>query len=145
LRPKKVLLCVSSDAQQLSILSFMLSTNGYKVEACDSSAKALLFAQTHDFRVLIVGRKLDSLTGDDLARLINPLAPWSRAIIICKPGEIPDDHFADVWMVEPYITSELLEHVNLMCKRKRGPHKKGNQVCNSHKKLSLAGSVQVPS
>lgn len=134
MRPKKVLLCVSSDAQQLSVLSFMLSTNGYKVEACDSSAKALLFAQMHDFRVLITSQKLDSLTGDDLARLINPLSPWSRAIIICKPGEIPDDHFTDEWMVEPCITSELLEHVHFMCKRKCGPHKK----------LSLAGSVQVP-
>ena len=113
----------------------MLSTNGYKVEACDSSSKALLFAQTHNFRVLIASQKLDESTGDDLARLINPLAPRSHSIIICKPGEIPDDHFADDWMVEPCITSELLEHVHVMCKRKPGPHKK----------LSLAGSVQVPS
>jgi DNA-binding response OmpR family regulator len=134
LRPKKVLLCVSSDAQQLSILSFMLSTNGYKVEACDSSAKALLFAKTHDFCVLIASQKLDSLTGDDLARLVNLLSPRSRAIIIYKTGEIPDDHFVDNWMVEPCITSELLEHVQVMCKRKSGPHKK----------LSLAGSAQVP-
>jgi len=124
LRPKKVLLCVSSDAQQLSVLSFMLSTNGYKVEACDSSAKALLFAQTHDFRVLIASQKLDGSTGDDLVRLINPLAPRSRSIIICKPGEIPEDHFADSCMVEPYITSELLEHVRIMCKRKHRPQRR---------------------
>lgn len=134
MRPKKVLLCVSSDAQQLSILSFMLSTNGYKVDAFDSSAKAFMFAQANKFRVLIASQKLDSLTGDDLARLINPLSPWSRAIIICKPGEIPDDHFVDDWMVEPCITRELLERVRVMCKRKPGPHKK----------LSLAGSAQVP-
>jgi DNA-binding response OmpR family regulator len=135
LRPKKVLLCISSDAQQISILSFMLSTNGYKVEACDSSAKALLFAQTHDFRVLIASQKLDESTGDDLARLINSLAPRAHSIVICKPGEIPEDRFADVCMVEPYIPSELLEHVHVMCKRKHGPHKK----------LPLAGSAQVTS
>ncbi|MGH9519587.1 MAG: response regulator, partial [Terriglobales bacterium] len=45
MRPKKVILCIDHHEQDLSVLSFMLSTNGYRVLAATGAAQALeLFA-----------------------------------------------------------------------------------------------------
>ena len=45
MRPKKVILCVNHNEQELSVLKFMLSTNGYRVFAAASGQEAIgLFA-----------------------------------------------------------------------------------------------------
>lgn len=41
MRPKKVILCVNHNEQELSVLKFMLSTNGYRVFAAISAQEAI--------------------------------------------------------------------------------------------------------
>ena len=45
MRPKKVILCVDDNEQELSVLKFMLSTNGYRVVSALTGQEAIgLFA-----------------------------------------------------------------------------------------------------
>ena len=47
MRPKKVILCVNSNQQELSVMSFMLTTNGYRVAPAASAQEAIsIFAET---------------------------------------------------------------------------------------------------
>ena len=41
MRPKKVILCVDDNEQDLSVLKFMLSTNGYRVLSASNGLEAL--------------------------------------------------------------------------------------------------------
>ena len=46
MRPKKVILCVDDNEQDLSVLKFMLVTNGYRVVAATNGQEAIaLFAE----------------------------------------------------------------------------------------------------
>ena len=46
MRPKKVILCVDDNEQELSVLKFMLATNGYRVVSASNGQEAIgLFAE----------------------------------------------------------------------------------------------------
>ena len=46
MRPKKVILCVDDNEQDLSVLKFMLATNGYKVLSAINGQEAIgIFAE----------------------------------------------------------------------------------------------------
>src|SRR5580658_4971362 len=47
MRPKKVILCVDDNEQELSVLKFMLATNGYRVVSAVTGQEAIgIFAET---------------------------------------------------------------------------------------------------
>jgi len=47
MRPKKVILCVDDNEQELSVLTFMLTINGYKVFSATTGQEAIaIFAET---------------------------------------------------------------------------------------------------
>ena len=41
MRPKKVILCVDDNEQELSVLKFMLTTNGYRVLSASNGQEAI--------------------------------------------------------------------------------------------------------
>ena len=41
MRPKKVILCVDDNEQELSVLKFMLATNGYRVVSACTGQEAI--------------------------------------------------------------------------------------------------------
>ena len=41
MRPKKVILCVDDNEQELSVLKFMLATNGYRVVSATNGQEAI--------------------------------------------------------------------------------------------------------
>ncbi len=43
MRPKKVILCVDDNEQELSVLKFMLTTNGYRVLAAKTGRRRSMF------------------------------------------------------------------------------------------------------
>src|SRR5208337_1952812 len=46
MRPKKVILCVDDNEQELSVLKFMLATNGYRVVSASTGQEAIgIFAE----------------------------------------------------------------------------------------------------
>ena len=43
MRPKKVILCVDDNEQELSVLKFMLTTNGYRVLSARAARRQFMF------------------------------------------------------------------------------------------------------
>ena len=94
MRPKKVILCVDDNEQELSVLSFMLSTNGYRVvSAC-------------------TGQDAIGIFGQNQVDLGDPQK---------MGGEM---HTADALLAKRNCSpQELLERIKVMSVRKRGPRK----------------------
>ena len=46
MRPKKVILCVDDNEQELSVLKFMLATNGYRVLSASNGQEAIAIFAT---------------------------------------------------------------------------------------------------
>jgi two-component system, OmpR family, response regulator CpxR len=69
MRPKKVILCVDDNEQELSVLKFMLATNGYRVVSALTGQEAIgIFAET----------TVDLVLADFAMPQMNGVSWWSR-------------------------------------------------------------------
>lgn len=129
MRPKKVILCVDSNEQRLSILKFTLATNGYRaLTAVTDEEAAGLFTSTHVDLVLaelgVSPVNKEILTGVQLVARLKHLAPHVPMILLGDPKALGDQvHIADALLVRTFSTGELLERIKVMAARKRGPRK----------------------
>ena len=53
MRPKKIILCVDDNEQELSVLKFMLSTNGYKVVSASNGQEAIGLFSTNQVDLVL--------------------------------------------------------------------------------------------
>ena len=126
MRPKKVILCVDDNEQDLSVLKFMLATNGYRVLAATSGQEALaIFAEAAQVDLVLSDCAMPQMNGKQLAERLKRLAPHVPMILLGDPqamgGEI---HVADTMLAKKNCSpQELLERVKVMSARKRGPRK----------------------
>ena len=123
MRPKKVCLCVSSDIQALSILAFVLHTNGFAVRQAATVDEALLIARNGFFDVLLTHHALDPLGGVDgnqLIQQVKELQPVARSILIRAANAGTIESYADAQIDLPWEAAKLLEVVRLLSRRKRG-------------------------
>jgi CheY-like chemotaxis protein len=138
MRPKKIILCVDDNEQDLSVLKFMLMTNGYRVVSTASPQEALgLFAeQTVD--LVITDFTMPQMNGDLLVKRLKQLAPGVPMILLGDPHKMGDQiHGADLLLAKKhYSTQELLERIKHMSARKRGPRKGSTRVL--HQELAVA-------
>lgn len=125
MRPKKIILCVDDNEQDLSVMTFMLSTNGYRVFAATGGQEAIsIFAETavdlvladHSIRQMSSGHLLDQL---------KQIAPHVPMILLGDPQKAGSDiQAADLLIAKKACSSvELLERIKVMSTRKRGPRK----------------------
>jgi DNA-binding response OmpR family regulator len=114
MRPKKIILCVDPNEQQLSELKFMLTINGYRVLAASDERQAVaMFSGGVDI-VLAV----DCEIVERLKRMRN------YTPMILMGDKLPPLHSADSFVNRKiFTTSELLERIKVMAARKRGPRK----------------------
>ncbi len=126
MRPKKVILCVDDNEQELSVLKFMLSTNGYRVLAATSGQEALtIFGENAQIDLVLSDFAMPQMNGKQLAERLKRLAPHVPMLLLGDPqtmgGEI---HAADAILAKKNCSpQELLERVKVMSARKRGPRK----------------------
>jgi CheY-like chemotaxis protein len=125
MRPKKVILCVDDNEQELSVLKFMLATNGYRVVSASTGQEAIgIFAEcTVD--LVLADFQMPQMNGSQLVGRLKMIAPHIPMILLGDPqrmgGEI---HGADALLAKKNITSqELLERIKVLSARKRGPRK----------------------
>ena len=123
MRPKKILLLVNDNVQELSVMSFMLETNGYRVIQANSGKEAIkFFAEEHPDLVL-ADFVMPLMDGRKLVAKLKQITPYIPMILLGDPmtmaGEI---HSADALVDKKNIsTCELLERIKVMSARKRGP------------------------
>jgi two-component system response regulator CpxR len=125
MRPKKVILCVDDNEQELSVLKFMLATNGYRVLSASNGQEAIgMFAEvTVDLVLTDFG--MPQMNGSQLVDRLKQIAQHVPMILLGDPQKMGGDiHAADALLAKKNCTpQELLERIKVMSARKRGPRK----------------------
>jgi CheY-like chemotaxis protein len=125
MRPKKVILCVDDNEQELSVLKFMLATNGYKVFAACTGQEAIGIFAGSQIDLVLADYAMPQMNGNQLVGRLKQIAPHIPMILLGDPqrmgGEI---HSADALLAKKNCSAqELLERIKVMSARKRGPRK----------------------
>ena len=125
MRPKKIILCVDDNEQELSVTKFMLSTNGYKVIAALNAQEAIAAFSGAQIDLVLADHSLPQMSGGQLVDRLKQIAPHVPMILLGDPqrmmGEI---HSADALLAKKQCSPlELLEKIKTMSTRKRGPRK----------------------
>jgi len=125
MRPKKVILCVDDNEQELSVLKFMLVTNGYRVLAALSGQEAIGIFQQNAVDLVLADHSMPQMSGDQLVTKLKQIAAHVPMVLLGDPQKMGGQiHGADALLAKKTCTSqELLERVKLMSARKRGPRK----------------------
>ena len=138
MRPKKVILCVDDNEQELSVLKFMLATNGYRVLSASNGHEAIaVFASAPQIDLVLSDTNMPQMSGGQLVERLKRMAGHVPMILrgeaqagapgagsppgAAGPGQI---HAADALLIRKNCSSlELLERIKVMSARKRGPRK----------------------
>jgi CheY-like chemotaxis protein len=139
MRPKKVILCVDDNEQELSVLTFMLVTNGYKVLSASSGQDAIgMFAETA-VDLVLTDFAMPQMNGSQLVDRLKQVAQHIPMILLGDPQRMGGDiHAADALLAKKNCTSqELLERIKTMSARKRGP-RKGSVRVSQVEELAVA-------
>ncbi|HEY1805384.1 MAG TPA: response regulator [Terracidiphilus sp.] len=131
MRPKKVILCVDDNEQELSVLKFTLTTNGYRVLAASNGHEAIaVFSAAPQIDLVLADTNMPQMSGIQLAERLKRMRSHVPLLLLGDAqgagGEI---HAADAVMARKNCTSfELLERVKIMSARKRGPRKGTHRI-----------------
>jgi CheY-like chemotaxis protein len=140
MRPKKIILCVDDNEQELSVLKFMLATNGYKVvSACTGQEAIGVFADLQ-VDLVLADFNMPQMNGGQLVHRLKRIAAHVPMILLGDPqamgGEI---HVADAMLAKKNCSShELLERIKVMSARKRGPRKGAQRMAPVEQELAAA-------
>lgn len=139
MRPKKIILCVDDNEQELSVLSFMLATNGYRVFSANNGHDAIgIFAGT-TVDLVLSDYFMPQMNGDQLVNRLKQIAGHVPMILLGDPQKMGDQmHGADAMLPKKTCSpQELLERIKIMSARKRGPRKGAPRL--GHPALAVAG------
>jgi two-component system, OmpR family, response regulator CpxR len=125
MRPKKVILCVDDNEQELSVLKFMLVTNGYRVLASTNGQDAMEIFKENAVDLVLADHSMPQMSGDQLVGKLKQIASHVPMVLLGDPQKMNGQiHGADALLAKKTCTpQELLERVKLMSARKRGPRK----------------------
>lgn len=125
MRPKKIILCVDDNEQDLSVLKFMLMTNGYRVLSASNGHDAIgLFADAA-VDLVLSDFTMPQMNGDQLVIRLKQISAHVPMILLGDPQKNGDQlHGADILLPKKSCSPhELLERIKIMSARKRGPRK----------------------
>jgi CheY-like chemotaxis protein len=139
MRPKKVILCVDDNEQDLSVLKFMLSTNGYRVLSANNGPEAIALFGDHLVDMVLADAAMPHMNGDQLIRRLKQMAAHVPMVLMGDPQKTEGQmHGADALVAKKTCTPvELLERIKVMSARKRGP-RKGMQRLPQSNALAVA-------
>jgi two-component system response regulator CpxR len=132
MRPKKIILCVDDNEQDLSVLAFMLSTNGYRVLSAANGQEAIDKFAENAVDLVLADFGMPQMNGSQLIERLKRIAQHVPMILLGDPQRMGGDmHAADALLTKKNCTSvELLDRVKVMSQRKRGPRKGSVRVAN---------------
>src|SRR5271167_4774660 len=126
MRPKKVILCVDDNEQELSVLKFMLATNGYRVLAASNGQEAIaVFAAAPQIDLVISDTTMPQMSGGQLVERLKRMRSHVPMVLLGDAQAVNGEmHVADAVLARKNCsTQELLERIKVMSARKRGPRK----------------------
>ena len=107
MRPKKVILCVDDNEQELSVLKFMLATNGYRVLAASNGQEAIaVFAAAPQIDLVLADTTMPQMSGVQLVERLKRMRSHVPMMLLgdaqAVGGEI---HAADAVLARKNCTS----------------------------------------
>lgn len=143
MRPRKLILCVESNEQLLSVRKFLLETRGYRVVACASAAEALDYLQAAtpgSIDLLMSDLLLPQMDGNELVRRAKQLLPGLPTLIVSGTVTGYDRAAAaDAFLPKGACTpAEILDRIRILVARKRGPKKAVASVTVPQRELAVA-------
>jgi CheY-like chemotaxis protein len=125
MRPKKVILCVDDNEQELSVLKFMLATNGYRVVSASNGQEAISIFAGMQVDLVLADFTMPQMNGRQLVDRLKRIAAHVPMILLGDPQTMGAEiHAADALLAKKSCSSqELLERIKVMSARKRGPRK----------------------
>ena len=138
MRPKKVILCVDDNEQELSVLKFMLATNGYRVISAPSGQEAIGIFAANTVDLVLADFAMPQMDGCQLVSRLKQIASHVPMILLGDPQKMGSEmHPADALLAKKSCSAqELLERIKVISARKRGPRKGSMRV--SQVELSAA-------
>ena len=139
MRPKKVILCVDDNEQELSVLKFMLATNGYRVVSATNGREAIGIFSENSVDLVLADYSMPQMNGCQLVERLKQITGHVPMILLGDPQKMAGEmHAADALLAKKNCSSqELLERIKVMSARKRGP-RKGSQRIVSEVELAVA-------
>jgi two-component system, OmpR family, response regulator CpxR len=124
MRPKKVILCVDENEQELSILKFLLTTHGYKVVSAITGQEAIGVFSGLQVDLVLASYGMPQMNGGQLVDRLKRIAPHVPMILLGDAQAANQIHVADAMVARKNCSPlELLERIKVMSARKRGPRK----------------------
>jgi two-component system, OmpR family, response regulator CpxR len=125
MRPKKVILCVDDNEQDLSILRFMLTTNGYRVVTATSGLDAISIFTETAVDLVLADFGMPEMNGSQLIERLKQIASHIPMILLGDPQRMAGEiHSADALLAKKCCSPvELLDRIKVLSARKRGPRK----------------------
>jgi two-component system, OmpR family, response regulator CpxR len=123
MRSKKVILCVDDNELDLSVLRFILRTNGYTtLSARDGQEAMRIFAHTA-VDLVLSNYAMPQMNGVQLIDRLKQIAAHIPMILLGDPRKIGSgSHQADALVSKRDCSSqELLERIRVMSARRKGP------------------------
>ena len=130
MRPKKVILCVDDSEQDLSVLKFMLATNGYRVISAPSGQEAIGIFAANTVDLVLADFAMPQMDGCQLVSRLKQIASHVPMILLGDPQKMGSEmHPADALLAKKSCSAqELLERIKVISARKRGPRKGSMRV-----------------
>lgn len=140
MRPKKIILCVDDNEQELSVLSFMLSTNGYRVISANNGQEAIGIFADNPVDLVLSDFSMPQMNGDQLVGRLKQISSHIPMILLGDPQKMGDRlHPADALLPKKNCSpQELLERIKIMSARKRGPRKGSTRITHPAPVLAVA-------
>lgn len=125
MRPKKIILCVNDNEQELSIMSFMLNTNGYRVVPAKNGQEAIELFSAMQVDLVLADYGMPHMNGTQMVNRLKQIASHVPMILLGDPQTLAGQiHMADALLAKKQCSpQELLERIKIMSARKRGPRK----------------------
>jgi len=139
MRPKKIILCVDDNELELSVLKFMLSTNGYRVLSATNGHDAVAVFSETQVDLVLADFAMPQMNGAQLVERLKQIASHVPMILLGEPQKMESElHRADAMLAKKNCSpQELLERIKIMSARKRGP-RKGSVRVNQSMELAQA-------
>ncbi len=139
MRPKKIILCVDDNELELSVLKFMLSTNGYRVLSATTGQDAVALFSENPVDLVLADFTMPQMSGSQLVERLKEIASHVPMILLGDPQKMEAGlHRADAMLAKKSCSpQELLERIKIMSARKRGP-RKGSVRVNQGMELAQA-------
>lgn len=125
MQPKKIILCVDRDEEELSLLAFLLVTNRYCVlRATSSQEAAAMFYANPRIDLVIADEGMPRIAGVSLIKHLKGIRSYIPMMWLTKgPADAIKSRWADAVVSKQLPRAELLERIRFACVRKRRPRK----------------------